>query len=64
MPMTYAINLLREAQLGVVWSNYIPSLIILLVIGVATVIVSVLVKEKADKPSKYFEDRLEDSGLF
>jgi len=64
MPMTYAINLLREAQLGVVWSNYIPSLIVLLGIGVATVIVSVLVKEKADKPSKYFEDRLEDSGLF
>jgi putative membrane protein len=64
MPMTYAINLLREAQLGVVWSNYIPSLIILLVIGVATVIVSVLVKEKADKASKYFEDRLENSGLF
>jgi putative membrane protein len=39
-------------------------LIVLLGIGVATVIVSVLVKEKADKPSKYFEDRLEDSGLF
>ena len=64
MPMTYAINLLREAQLGVVWSNYIPSLAILLGIGIATVICAVLIKEKADKPSKYFEDRLEDSGLF
>lgn len=64
MPMTYAINLLREAQLGVVWSNYIPSLIILLGIGIAVIIVSVIIKEKADKPAKYFEDRLEESGLF
>ena len=62
--MTYAIRLIREAQLGVVWSNYIPALAILLAIGVVTVVCSVIVKEKADKPSKYFEERLEDSGLF
>ena len=64
MPMTYAITLLRESQLGVVWSNYFPALIILLAIGIVFVVVSVIVKDKADKPSKYFEDRLEDSGLF
>ena len=64
MPMTYAIKLIREAQLGVVWSNYTPALIILLAIGVITVIVSILIKKKADKPSKYFEERLKDSGLF
>ena len=64
MPMTYAIRLIRESQLGVVWSNYIPALAILLAIGVVTVVCSVIVKEKADKPSKYFEERLEDSGLF
>ena len=64
MPMTYAIRLIREAQLGVVWSNYWPSLIILLAIGIITVIVSIIIKEKADKPSKYFEERLKDSGLF
>ena len=48
LPMTYAIDLIREAQLGVVWSNYIPALI----------------KEKADKAAHYFEERLEESGLF
>ncbi|WP_407392259.1 YhgE/Pip family protein [Methanobrevibacter sp.] len=64
MPMTYAITLIREAQLGVVWSNYIPALIILLAIGIATVIVAVIIKEKADKASKYFEERLNESGLF
>ncbi len=64
MPMTYAIKLIREAQLGVVWSNYWPALAILLAIGIATVIVAIAIKEKADKPAKYFEEKLEESGLF
>ena len=64
LPMTYAIRLIREAQLGVVWSNYWPALAILLIIGIITVIVAVAIKEKADKPSKYFEEKLEESGLF
>ena len=64
LPMTYAITLIREAQLGLIWSNYLPALIILLGIGVATVIVMMIIKEKADKATHYFEKRLEDSGLF
>ena len=64
MPMTYAIRLVREAQLGVVWGNYIPALAVLLAIGLATIVVCVLIKEKADKASKYFDERLEESGLF
>ncbi len=64
MPMTYAIKLIREAQLGVVWSNYWPALIILLAIGIITVIVAIAIKEKADKPAKYFDEKLEESGLF
>ena len=64
MPMTYGITLVREAQLGVVWSNYIPALIILLAIGCATITAAVIIKEKLDKPSHYFEERLEESGLF
>ncbi len=64
LPMTYAISFVREAQLGVVWSNYWPALIILLSIGIATVIICMIIKEKADKASKYFEEKLEESGLF
>ena len=64
LPMTYAITLIREAQLGVVWSNYIPSLSILIGIAVATVLVLVAVKVKADKITHYFEERLGESGLF
>ena len=64
MPMTYGISLVREAQLGLVWSNYWPSLVTLLAIGIITVIVMLIVKIKADKPAHYIEKRLEDSGLF
>lgn len=64
MPMTYAISLVREAQLGVIWSNYWPSLSILLAIGIITVIVCVIIKEKADKASHYFEEKLSESDLF
>lgn len=64
LPMTYGISLVREAQLGVVWSNYWPALTILLAIGIITVIVMLFVKEKADKRAHYFEKCLEDSGLF
>lgn len=64
LPMTYAIKLIREAQLGVVWSNYWPALVILLAIGIITVIVAIIIKEKADKNSKFFEEKLGESGLF
>ena len=64
MPMTYAINLIRESLLGVVWHNYIPALLILTGISIATIIVAVIIKEKADDASHYFEERLGETGLF
>ena len=64
LPMTYAITLIREAQLGLIWSNFIPALIILFALGIVTVIVSMIIKEKADKATHYFENKLEESGLF
>ncbi|MBQ3472920.1 MAG: YhgE/Pip domain-containing protein [Methanobrevibacter sp.] len=64
MPMTYGITLVREAQLGVVWSNYMPALAILIAIALVTITAAVIIKEKLDKPSHYFEEKLEESGLF
>ncbi len=63
LPMTYAITLIREAQLGIVWANYIPSLAVLISIGALTVIIAVIIKEKADDSSHYFEERLKETGL-
>ena len=64
LPMTYAITLVREAQLGLIWSNYLPALAVLLAIGFITVIVMLVIKSKADKITHYFEKCLEESGLF
>ena len=63
LPMTYAIDLMREAQLGVAWSNYLPALAILLAIGIVTLVVAVIVKEKTDKSADYLEECLEDTLL-
>ena len=63
MPMTYAINLLRESLLGTIWPNYLLALYVLLGMGIVTVIVAVIIKEKADDASHYFEERLEETGL-
>ena len=64
LPMTYAITLIRESQLGLIWANYLPALAILLGILAATMIVMIIIKEKADDKAHYFEKSLEDSGLF
>lgn len=64
LPMTHAITLLRESALGIVWSNYIPALVFLVVVGILTEIIAILIKTKADKRSHYFEERLKESGLF
>ncbi|MCR5026252.1 MAG: YhgE/Pip domain-containing protein [Methanobrevibacter sp.] len=64
LPMTYAINIIRESALGLLWSNYIPSFLVLLGILVATVIICLLIKDKADEAAHYFESKLEESDLF
>ncbi|RAP52035.1 MAG: hypothetical protein BZ137_09325 [Methanosphaera sp. rholeuAM130] len=64
LPMTHAINIVREAQLGLIWSNYIPSFIYLLLIGIGVIIAATLLKQRWDKRTKFFEDKLKESGLF
>lgn len=64
LPMTHAINLLRESLLGLIWANYLPSFAILLIIGVLTFMISLILKQRFDKRTKYFEEKLEESNLF
>lgn len=64
LPMTHAISIVRESQLGLIWSNYIPAFIFLLVIGVAVILLSIVLKRRFDKHTKYFDEKLEESGLF
>ncbi|WP_407414797.1 YhgE/Pip family protein [Methanobrevibacter sp.] len=64
LPMTYAINMIREAQLGLIWANYIPAFLVLFGLGIVVFILSFILKRSFDKPTKYFEEKLEESNLF
>ena len=64
LPMTHGINIVHEAQLGLIWSNYIPSFVVLLVFAIIVVFVSFILKQRFDKRTKYFDEKLEESNLF
>ena len=64
LPMTHAITMVREAQLGLIWSNYLLSFVFLLVLTAVVVFVSIMLKQHWDKRTKYFEEKLEESNLF
>ncbi len=58
MPMTHGITLLRETALGLIWSNYIPSFLILIAMGAITLVLALIVKMFADKRAHWFEEKL------
>ncbi len=64
MPMTHGITLLRETALGLVWSNYIPSFLILMAMGAITLVLALIVKMFADKRAHWFEEKLNETDLF
>lgn len=64
MPMTHGITLLRETALGLIWSNYIPSFTILIVMALITLVLALIVKMYADKRAHWFEEKLNETDLF
>ncbi|RAP51035.1 MAG: hypothetical protein BZ138_06070 [Methanosphaera sp. rholeuAM270] len=64
LPMTHAITMVREAQLGLVWSNYLPSFVFLLILAGVVAVASIILKQHWDKRTKYFEEKLNESDLF
>jgi len=64
LPMTHGITMVRESQLGLLWQNYLPSFALLLILGAVVIIASVVLKQKWDKRTKYFDEKLEESELF
>lgn len=64
LPMTYGINMIRSALLGMNMPLFKFSVIVLIGLLIATLILSILVKEKFDKAANKFEQGLIDSGLF
>ena len=64
MPMTHGITLLRETGLGLIWSNYIPSFLILIAMGAITLVLALIIKMFADKRAHWFEEKLNETDLF
>ena len=64
LPMTHGINIVRESELGLIWANYLPSFAYLLIMVSLVVIIALVLKQRWDKRTKYFEEKLEESNLF
>ncbi|WP_323736731.1 YhgE/Pip domain-containing protein [Methanosphaera sp. ISO3-F5] len=64
LPMTHAITIVRESELGLIWANYLPSFAFLLILGIVVILLSILLKQRWDKRTKFFEEKLEESDLF
>ena len=62
-PMTYGIELLNNALLGVYWPNIMPSLYVMIGIIIGSIIVSVLIKSLFENAANNFEKNRTDSGL-
>ena len=64
MPMTHGITLLRETALGLIWSNYTHSFLILIAMALITLVLALIVKMYADKRAHWFEEKLNETDLF
>lgn len=64
LPMTYAIELLRNSLLGIYWPTTLTCIYILIGILVVTLVLSAIIKKFFDKGAYKFEQALKDSGLF
>ena len=64
LPMTHGINIVRESELGLIWANYLPSFAYLLIMASIIILIALVLKQRWDKRTKYFEEKLEESDLF
>lgn len=64
LPLTYAIEALRQVTVGVLWNTYWYNLEILALFPAIIFAFTLLIKEKLDKYAKWTETKLGDSGLF
>lgn len=64
MPMTYAITMIRETNLGIYWQSYLIAFGALFALLIATLLIATIIRTYYDKRAKFFEESLIDSGLF
>ncbi len=64
LPMTYAIEALRQVVAGVLWSRYWYNIEILALFPTLLFTLTLLIKDKVDKKAEWTEIKLKESGLF
>lgn len=64
LPFTYAIDIMREALGGIVWSNVIYDLIILSIFGIIAIIFGTLLKKPINKVTNKSMKKSRESGIF
>ncbi len=64
LPFTYAIDIMREALGGIVWSNVLYDLIILSIFGIIAIIFGTLLKQPINKVTKKSMKKSRESGIF
>lgn len=64
LPFTYAIDIMREALGGIVWSNVIFDLIILSIFGIIAVLFGTLLKKPINKQTRSLTEKSHKSGIF
>lgn len=63
LPFTYAIGGMREAEGGIIWSSLYYNIGILSIYFFISIIIAVFLKEKMNKKSEKFVNRMRESGL-
>lgn len=64
LPFTYAVDLMREAVGGIVWSNVILDLLILALFGLIAIVFGTLLKEPINKQTDKLMEKSQESGVF
>lgn len=64
LPFTYAVDLMREAVGGIVWSNVIFDLIILALFGLIAIVFGAVLKEPINKHTDKLVKKSQESGVF
>lgn len=64
LPFTYAIDLMREAVGGIVWSRALRDMIFLFLFGLAAFILGVFLKQPINKHTRKLIKKSRESGMF
>jgi len=64
LPFTYAIDLMREAVGGIVWSRVLNDVIFIVLFGAVALFIGVFLKELINKRTRKLKQKSSESGLF